>query len=42
MARHEFQVDGGHGWGRPMFDGEREVGSVAAQVQVRVAPRMEL
>jgi len=42
MARHEFQVDGGHGWGRTMFDGEREVGTVPTQVQVRVAPRMEL
>src|SRR6266404_8354848 len=26
----------------PVFDGEREVGTVPTQVQVRVAPRMEL
>ncbi len=42
MARHKFQVDGGHGRGCTMFDGEREVGTVPTQVQVRVAPRMEL
>ena len=42
MVRHEFQVDGGRGRGRAMLDGERELGTVAAQIQVRVAPGMEL
>ena len=41
-ALRELERDGGHGESRPVLDGEVEIIAVAAQIEIGVAPGVEL